>query len=103
MSENNLSYPKICKNTDGQYFIRFYMHNKRYRLFSGRMINSSLRPNTYPRKLRFGKAILLAKEVYDFLVKNNYSFERMSLSFRYISEITSDSTIPVTDKRSVKK
>ena len=83
MSENNLSYPKICKNTDGQYFIRFYMHKKRYRLFSGRMIHSSLRPNTYPKKLRFGKAVLLAKEVYDFLVKNNYSFEKKISSLEF--------------------
>ena len=87
MSENNLSYPKICKNTDGLYFIRFYMHNKRYRLFSGRMINSSLRPNTYPKKLRLGKAVLLAKEVYYFLVKNNYSFEKKISSLEFFDKI----------------
>ena len=87
MSENNLSYPKICKNTDGQYFIRFYMHKKRYRLFSGRMINSSLRPNTYPKKLRLSKTVLLAKEVYDFLVKNNYSFEKKISSLELFDKI----------------
>ena len=87
MSENNLSYPKICKNTDGQYFIRFYMHKKRYRLFSGRMINSSLRPNTYPKKLRLSKTVLLAKEVYDFLVKNNYSFESKISSLELFDKI----------------
>ena len=42
MSENNLSYPKICKTIDGKYFIRFYLHNKRFRLFSGKKIKSSL-------------------------------------------------------------
>ena len=87
MSENNLSYPKICKTIDGKYFIRFYLHNKRFRLFSGKKINSSLRPNTYPKKLRFGKAILLAKEVYNFLVKNNYSFEKKLSSLEFFDKI----------------
>ena len=74
MSENNLSYPTICKTVDGKYFIRFYLNNKRYRLFSGRMINSSLRPNSYPLKLRKSKTNILAKAVYDFIIKNEYSF-----------------------------
>ena len=71
MSENNLSYPKICKTIDGKYFIRFYMYNKRYRLFSGKKIKSSLCPNSYPLKERKSKTKLLAKVVYGFLIKND--------------------------------
>ena len=70
MSENNLSYPKICKTIDGKYFIRFYLHNKRFRLFSGKKIKSSLCPNSYPLKERKSKTKLLAKVVYGFLIKN---------------------------------
>ena len=70
MSENNLSYPKICKTIDGKYFIRFYLHNKRFRLFSGKKIKSSLCPNSYPLKERKSKTKLLARVVYGFLIKN---------------------------------
>tara|TARA_B100001146_G_scaffold28296_1_gene21279 strand:- start:765 stop:1808 length:1044 start_codon:yes stop_codon:yes gene_type:complete len=71
VSENNLSYPKICKTIDGKYFIRFYLHNKRFRLFSGKKIKSSLCPNSYPLKERKSKTKLLAKVVYTFLIKND--------------------------------
>ena len=87
MPKNSISYPNVCKKSDGRYFIDFALNDRRYRLFSGRMIHSSLRPNTYPKKLRFGKAILLAKEVYDFLVKNNYSFEKKISSLEFFDKI----------------
>ena len=45
-------------------------------MFSGCKINSSLAPNSYPSKLRHSKTALLAKEVYDYLVSNDYSFEK---------------------------
>ena len=87
MPNNSISYPNVCKKSDGRYFIDFSLNKRRYRLFSGRMINSSLRPNTYPKKLRLGKAVLLAKEVYDFLVKNNYSFEKKISSLEFFDKI----------------
>jgi hypothetical protein len=45
-------------------------------MFSGCKINSSLAPNSYPSKLRHSKTALLAKEVYDYLVSNDYSFKK---------------------------
>ena len=71
MSKNNFSYPKICKTKDDKYFIRFYFKNRRYRLFSGKKIKSSLCPNTYPLKERKSKTTLLAKLVYNFLIEND--------------------------------
>ena len=56
MPKNSLSYPKVCKRKDGKYYIDFKLNNKRYRLFSGRLIGSSLNPNSYPAKLRKSKA-----------------------------------------------
>ena len=76
MPKSSLSYPKVCKHKDGRYYINFNLNSKRYRLFSGKRINSSLSPNSYPSRLRRNKAILLAKEVYDYLVSNNYSFTK---------------------------
>ena len=45
-------------------------------MFSGAKINSSLSPNSYPNKLKRYKAELLAKEVYNYLIRNNYSFNK---------------------------
>ena len=76
MPNNSLSYPKVCRRYDGLYYIDFRLNSKRVRMFSGCKINSSLAPNSYPSKLRHSKSALLAKEVYDYLVSNDYSFEK---------------------------
>ena len=76
MPKSSLSYPKVCKHKDGRYYVNFNLKFKRYRLFNGKRINSSLAPNSYPIKLRRSKAILLADEVYRYLVSNNYSFTK---------------------------
>ena len=45
-------------------------------MFSGKKIGSSTNPNTFPLKFRRNETINLAKEVYDYLVSNNYSFTK---------------------------
>ena len=45
-------------------------------MFSGNKIGSSLSPNSYPLRLRKSKTELLAKEVYNYLVRNDYSFDK---------------------------
>jgi len=74
--KNSLSYPKVCKRKDGKYYIDFKLNNKRYRLFSGRSMGSSLNPNSYPAKLRKSKASILAKDVYQVIVSNKYSITK---------------------------
>ena len=61
MPNSSLSYPKVCKRYDGLYYIDFKLNSKRYRLFSGSKIGSSLSPNTYPLKLRKQKEEMAAK------------------------------------------
>jgi integrase len=70
----SLSYPKVCRKIDGKYYINFKLCGKRFRLFNGKYINSSNNPNSYPPRLRKTQSANLAKEVYDYLVCNNYSF-----------------------------
>jgi integrase len=70
----SLSYPKVCRRTDGKYYIDFKLCGKRFRLFNGKYIGSSNNPNLYPPRLRKTQSANLAKEVYDYLVSNNYSF-----------------------------
>ena len=72
----SLKYPKVCKKSDGRYYVDLTLHGKRYRLFSGGLIGSSLSPNSYPVELRRNVAIRLAKDVYDYLLLNDYSFEK---------------------------
>ena len=76
MPNNSLSYPKVCKRKDGKYYIDFKLNNVRYRLFSGRLIGSSLYPNSYPSKKRFSMTSALAKQVYEFIVSNNYALTK---------------------------
>ena len=76
MPKNSLTYPKVCKRKDGKYYIDFKLNNKRYRLFSGRLIGSSLNPNSYPAKLRNSAISTLAKQVYEFIVLNDYSLSK---------------------------
>ena len=76
MPNNTLSYPKVCKNRSGKYYIDFKLNKKRYRLFGGKLINSSLLINSYPKHLRRKQALALAEQVYRHLVANDYSFSK---------------------------
>jgi hypothetical protein len=60
----SLKYPKVCKKSDGRYYIDLTLHNKRYRLFSGGLIGSSLSPNYYPLELRKNAARQLSFNKY---------------------------------------
>ena len=71
----SLKYPKVWIKSDGRYYVDLTLKNKRHRLFSGVKIGSSLCPNSYPTALRKAKAKELAKDVYDYLIPNDYSFE----------------------------
>ena len=77
MTQNNLSYPRVCKNKYNKYWIDFNLNNKRIRMFNGRRINSSTAPNTFPIKHRRKEALKLAREVFEYLAINNFSFLRI--------------------------
>ena len=83
----SLKYPKVSKKSDGRYYVDLTLKNKRYRLFSGGKIGSSLNPNSYPASLRKSKAKELAKAVYDYLIKNDYSFESKKSSIQLFDEL----------------
>ena len=71
------------------YYVDFKLNNLRHRMFSGIKIGSSLRPNSYPAKLRRSKCELLAKEVYDYLVRNDYSFSKRVDSLELFNSLLS--------------
>jgi len=77
VSKNSVSYPKVKRRKDGKYFIEFKLNGKRYRLFSGNKIGLSINPNSHPPHKRRNIAKDLAKEIYDFLIQNNYSFKKI--------------------------
>ncbi len=78
MPKTNLNYPKVCKRKDNTFYIDFKLNEKRYRLFNGNKIGSGLNPNSFPLNERRKQANILAKEVYNYLVSNNHSFEKNS-------------------------
>ncbi|MDB9821112.1 site-specific integrase [Flavobacteriaceae bacterium] len=98
MPNNSLSYPKVCKRKDGKYYVDFKLNNKRYRLFSGRIIDSSLNPNSYPAKQRYSITSTLAKQVYAFIVANDYSLSKpLSTVERYDSLIQDKLAEPLSE------
>ena len=90
MPNNSLSYPKVCKRKDGKYYVDFKINNKRYRLFSGRLIGSSLYPNSYPAKLRYSVTSTLAKQVYEYIVSNDYSFTKPLSTVEHYDSLIQD-------------
>ena len=62
MPKSSLSYPKVSVRNDGLYYIEFRLLTKRFRLFSGNKIGSSLSPNSYPAKMRRAITTELARE-----------------------------------------
>ena len=87
MPNNSLSYPKVCKREDGKYYIDFKLNNKRYRLFSGRLIGSSWNPNSYPAKQRYSATSTLAKQVYAFIVQNDYSLSKPNSTLEFFDSL----------------
>ena len=89
MPKYSLSYPRVRKDSSNKYFVDFKLDNTRYRLFNGARIGSSLSPNSYPVRLRRSKCELLAREIYDFLVRNDYSFSKRIDSLEMFNSLMS--------------
>ena len=79
--ERKLSYPVVYKKPNGEYYIHFCLNGKRIRLSNGKKINPPLYPNDYQKNQRKKKADELASLVYDYLLKNSYSFNESSKPF----------------------
>ena len=62
MTRNSISYPKVCNDKLGNYYVDFRLQQKRFRLFNGNKIGSSLSPNSYPAKMRRAITTELARE-----------------------------------------
>ena len=89
MPKYSLSYPRVRKDSSDKYFVDFKLDNTRYRLFNGARIGSSLSPNSYPTRLRRAKCELLAREVYDYLVRYDYSFTKRVDSLEMFNSLMS--------------
>ena len=99
--ERKLSYPVVYRKPNGDYYIHFFLNGKRIRLSNGKKINLPLYPNDFPKNQRKKKADELAFLVYDYLLKNNYSFTENSKSFsldHYDEVIKSKLSEPLSPK-----
>ena len=76
--ERKLSYPVVYRKPNGEYYIHFNLKGKRIRLSNGKKINVPLYPNDYPKNQRKKKTDELASLVYNYLLKNYYSFAKIT-------------------------
>jgi integrase len=96
-----VSYPKVKKKSNGDFFIEFILNSKRIRLLNGSRAGVNLKPNDFPPKDRKSKANLLAKLVYEHLVSNNYQFtsdepkDELELFDKLVSQKLNE---PISDK-----
>lgn len=60
----SIAYPQVYKDSKNRVFVSFYINNKRYRLYNGKRIGSTISPNTFPMNQRYSIGNLLAAEVY---------------------------------------
>ena len=59
-------------------------------MFSGHEIGSSLYPNSYPAKLRYSATSTLAKQIYEFIVSNEYSLNKSLSTVEHYDSIIRD-------------
>jgi len=96
-----VSYPKVKKKSNGDFYIEFILNSKRIRLLNGNKAGVNLKPNDFPPKDRKLKANLLAKLVYEYLVSNNYQFtsdepkDELELFDKLVSQKFNE---PISDK-----
>ena len=76
-----VNYPKVKQDAKKRVYVDFNHNNKRYRLFNGKKINSSISPNSFSIEKRIEIGNLLAAEVYSFLIsgKSILDFQKSSL------------------------
>ena len=79
--ERKLSYPVVYRKPNSEYYIHFCLNGKRIRISNGKKINVPIYPNHYPKNQRKKKADELASLVYNYLLKNNYSFSVSNKTF----------------------
>ena len=82
----SIAYPQVCKDSKNRVFVSFYINNKRYRLYNGKRIGSTISPNTFPMNQRYSIGNLLAAEVYKYIstgsqIKPLYLSKKNTTSF----------------------
>ena len=60
----NVTYPSISKDKSNNYFITFYLHGKRFRLYSSKKIGGNNHPNKFIDEEQLKMAYVLAADVY---------------------------------------
>lgn len=64
-----LNYPKVHTDKNSNVFVSFFINGKRFRLYSGKRINSQINPNSFPVGKREAIGNLLAAEIYNYINK----------------------------------
>jgi len=84
-----LSYPKIKIDSNKKYYVYFYQSNRRYRLYNGKRIGSTINPNIHEEGVKEKMAELLASEIYNFIISGKLveDFRTKSLERSRLSDL----------------
>jgi len=69
----HINYPTVSKDQSNKFFITFYLHNRRYRLYSSKKIGGNTHPNKFKGEEQIKMVNILAAEVYNHF-KNGEKF-----------------------------
>ena len=98
----NATYPRVNQDSKGRVYVTFYQNNKRYRLFNGSKVNSTIYPNLYPTSKRHEQGHLLAEEVYQVLIRG-ISIEHLTASKLLKPNMTDRDYLSIALKQKLKE
>ena len=63
----SINYPKVHTDSKDRVFVSIYINKKRYRIYNGKRIGSTLDPNSFPPSERLSQGNVLAAELYNYI------------------------------------
>jgi len=78
----NVTYPTITKDPKGNYFITFYLNQKRHRLYSSKKIGGHNHPNKFEDEEQIRRVHMLCAEVYNHFKNGGEFYEKNSPKYK---------------------
>ena len=78
----NITYPTIAKDSKGNYFITFYLNQKRYRLYSSKKIGGINYPNKFEDEEQIRRVHMLCAEVYNHFKNGGGFYKKDSTNYK---------------------
>lgn len=76
----HINYPTVSKDQSNKFFITFYLHNRRYRLYSSKKIGGNTYPNKYKGEEQIKMAYVLAADIYSHFKGGGKFYEKDTIN-----------------------